>query len=211
MTDIFSKITTELINRGMRVIGINGVDCAGKTTFALNYSAYLTSVGIKNVIIHIDDYHNTREVRDSGDYYDTALNYQLLIDEVLEPLRKSGSIDKKIICLDVDTDQFENVRQYKIDEDTVVLLEGFLLFRPPMLDYLDGKVYLHIDFDETLRRTAVRDVPKHGEWFIGLTKDLFIPTQKRYIKEFEPHKNCDIFIDNSDYNKPILKLKRENI
>jgi len=204
MIEIFSKITNELVNKGKRVIGINCVDCAGKTTFALNYSEYLMSINVKNMVIHIDDFHNTRKVRESGDYYDTALNYQLLIDQILEPLRQNGSLDKEIVCLDVDTDKFENVRQYKIYEDTVVLLEGFLLFRPPMLEYLDGKVYLHIDFDETLRRTDVRDVPKHGEWFIGLTKDLFIPTQKRYISEFEPHKNCDIFIDNSDYKNPKL-------
>jgi phosphoglycolate phosphatase len=132
-------------------------------------------------VIHIDDFHNTRAVRDSGNYYDTALNYQLLINEILEPLRRNGSIYKEIVCLDVDTDKFENVRYYKIDEDTVVLLEGFLLFRPPLLEYLDGKVYLHIDFDETLKRTAIRDVPKHGEWFIDLTKDLFIPTQTELI------------------------------
>jgi phosphoglycolate phosphatase len=204
MINIFQKITTDLVNKGKRIIGINGVDCAGKTTFATNYSEYLTSVGIKNVIIHIDDYHHTREVRDRGDYYDTALNYQLLIDEILDPLKKIGYIDKEIVCLDVDTDRFENIRHYMIDRDTVVLLEGFLLFRPPLSEYLDGKIYIHIDFDETLRRTAVRDVPKYGEWFIGLTKDLFIPTQKRYINEFEPHKNCDIFIDNSDYENPIL-------
>lgn len=204
--DIFTNITDDLITKGKRVIGINGVDCSGKTTFTLSYSEYLTSIGVKNIVIHIDDFHNPREVRDQGDYYDTALDYQLLINEILEPLRKNGSVDKEIVCLDVDTDKYENVRHYRIDEGTIVLLEGFLLFRPPVLEYLDAKVFLHIDFDEVLRRTAIRDVPKYGEWFIGLTKDLFIPTQKRYLSEFEPHKNCDIFIDNSDYENLVIKL-----
>ncbi|MCL2638925.1 MAG: hypothetical protein FWD48_11230 [Oscillospiraceae bacterium] len=208
MNELFSKITNELVRKGKRIIGINGVDCAGKTTFTKNYSNYLTSIGIKNVIIHIDDFHNTREVRDRGDYYDTALNYQLLIDEILKPLMKSGNVDREIICLDVETDKFENIRHYKIDEETIVLIEGFLLFRPPMSEYIDGRIFLHIEFEETLKRTAVRDVPKHGEWFIELTNDLFIPTQKRYLSEFEPHKNCDIFIDNNDYKNPVLKLFR---
>ena len=162
----------------------------------------MTSQGIKSQIIHLDDFHNPRKIRDGGDYYDTVLDYNRLITEILEPLKQNGSIDKTITCLDVDTDKYENVRHYLIHPESVVLLEGFLLFRPPVLPYLDGKVFLHVDFDEVIRRTTLRDVPKYGEGFIALTHNLFIPTQKRYLSEFEPHKNCDIFIDNHDYDNP---------
>jgi uridine kinase len=203
---MFDTITAQIISNNWRIIGINGVDCSGKTTFTDSFSDYLSSVNVKNQVIHIDDFHNPRTVRDQGDYYDTVLDYGKLIREVLEPLRVNGSVDKKVICLDVDTDKYEVSRHYVIDSDTVVLIEGFLLFRPPMLDYLDGKIYLHIGFDEVLKRTAIRDVPKYGDWFIGLTKDLFIPTQKRYIKEFEPHIKCDIYVDNSDFHNPLITV-----
>jgi len=51
MIDIFSKITNELVHKGKCIIGINGVDCAGKTIFTKSYADYLTSQGIKNQVI----------------------------------------------------------------------------------------------------------------------------------------------------------------
>ena len=166
------------------------------------------SFSIENAI-HIDDFANPRKIRDNGDYYETAIDYEMLINEILEPLKKIGNINKEIVCLNIDTDKYENKRRYQIDNETVVLIEGFLLFRPPMLEYLDGKIFLYIDFAEVIKRTTIRDVPKYGEQFIGLYHDLFIPTQKRYLNEFEPQKNCDIFIDNSDYNNPVLQIYKK--
>jgi len=209
MVDIFQKITTELIDKGKRVIGINGVDTSGKTVFTNNYSQFLTSFGIKNEIIHIDDFHNPREIRATGEneidaYYDNAFNYKQIIGEILEPLRKGELIDKDVLCLNLDTDKYENLIHYRIDSQTIVLLEGTLLFRPPIGEYIEGKVFLHVDFEEMLKRATIRDVPKYGESFLEKYRLKYIPIQKRYIQEHKPKEQCDIFIDNNDYSNPRL-------
>lgn len=211
--EIYRTITNELINSGNRILGINGVDCSGKTTFTANYAEYLTSIGVKNTIIHIDDYHNPRKMRSQGEneidsYYENAFNYTQLIDEVFKPLRDIGSIDKSVLCLNLDTDKYENVLHYLIDSETVVLVEGVLLFRPPLIDYIDGKIFLHVSFDEVIKRATARDVPKYGESFLNKYKNKYIPIQTRYLSEFEPHTNCDIFIDNNDYENPKINLRR---
>jgi len=213
MIEIYQNIVEKLINKGKRVIGINGVDTSGKTVFTENLALYLSNNGIKNEIIHIDDFHNPLEIRSQGEneidaYYYNAFNYRQIIDEILEPLRKNGSVYKEILCLNIDTNKYENKRCYRINSETVLLIEGVMLFRPPVSEYLDGRIFLHIDFDEVLKRAYSRDVPKYGESFMEKYKNKYIPAQKRYLEEYEPVKNCDIVVDNTDYLNPRI-IKKE--
>jgi phosphoglycolate phosphatase len=220
--DVFSHITEQLVKNGRRVIGINGIDASGKTTFTESYARYLNHIGYKTAVIHLDDYHNPLALRrgdqsksggnpsdDIGAYYSYAFNYAQLIEEVLEPMMRHGSVDKDVLCLNLDTDQYENTVHYQIDSDTVVLIEGVLLFRPPISCYLQSKIFLQIGFGEMLRRARIRDVPKYGEAFMKKYTDKYIPVQKRYLKEYAPDKTCDILIDNSDFLYPKLSSKRK--
>ncbi len=207
--DVFAQITQRLIAKGSRIIGISGIDTSGKTRFSQSYARYLDHLGYKTAIIHLDDFHNPLIVRRSGDneidaYYEHAFNYAQLIREVLEPLKRQGNIDKDILCLNVDTDRYENTVHYEINSETVVLLEGVLLFRPPVLTYLEGKVFLEIDFTEMLKRARLRDVPKYGEAFMKKYTDKYIPVQKRYLDEYKPRFTCDLVVDNNDYLHPMI-------
>ncbi len=88
----------------MKVIGINGVDTSGKTTFSENFSRFLYSVGIKNTVLHLDDFHNPSKIRSQGEneiesYYNHAFNYKQLIDEILSPLKTDHFIHKKFYVL----------------------------------------------------------------------------------------------------------------
>lgn len=204
---IFYQITEQTIKKGKRIIGINGVDTSGKTSFTDNYSKFLNSINIKNSILHMDDFHNPSELRYRGDneidaYYDNAFNYTQVMNEVLKPLKENGCFNTKVTCLNLDTDTYENVMEYDIDKDTVLLIEGVLLFRKPILEYLDSTIFLHINFDEVLKRAEIRDVPKYGKEFLQKYIDKYIPIQKRYLSEDKPCEICDFIIDNNDYRNP---------
>ncbi len=208
---VFNLITEQTVKQGKQIIGINGVDTSGKTSFTNNYSRFLNSINIKSSILHIDDFHNPSELRYKGDnqidaYYNNAFNYDQVINEVLNPLKENGFVNTKVTCLNLDTDKYENVVEYNIDNDTVLLIEGVLLLRKPLLEYFDSAIFLHIDFDEVLKRAEIRDVPKYGKEFLQKYIDKYIPIQKRYISEYNPHETCDFVIDNNDYINPkILK------
>lgn len=208
--EVFDGIEKRLIRQGKRFIGISGIDTSGKTAFSEAFARYLRSIGKKCLVIHMDDFHNPLALRRQGSdeldaYYQNAFNYRQLIEEVLQPLRSSGRLYKDVLCLNLDTDRYESLRHFDADPDTVVLLEGVLLFRLPVSEYLDGKVFLHIGFDEMLERARIRDVPKYGAAFLEKYKNKYIPVQQRYIKEHRPHETCDILIDNSNYYHPLLK------
>jgi phosphoglycolate phosphatase len=207
--EVFYLITQKLINRGKRIIGINGIDTSGKTIFTYKYSKYLDCIGVKNTILHIDDFHNPSEMRYQGEneveaYYNNAFNYYQIINEILKPLQINGFIDKNVLCLNLDTDKFENNIHFDINSKTILLIEGVLLFRKPMLEYLEGKIFLHIDFDEVIDRATLRDVPKYGIEFLQKYKDKYIPIQKLYLSEHTPEQISDIVINNNDYLNPTI-------
>lgn len=200
---VFYRIYEKISDKPNSIVGINGVDTSGKTTFTVRFSEFLKSLNVKNAVIHIDDFHNPSAVRNKGadeieSYYANAFDYPKIVNEILAPLKKEFHIDKHIVCLNLDTDRYDNSVHFNIDEQTILLVEGVLLFRPPLLDYFDLKIYLDIDFSEVIRRATARDVPIYGESFLQKYANKYIPVQKRYINEFQPQKNADILIDNND-------------
>ncbi len=213
LAEIFHEITSELIGRKKcRCIGINGVDTSGKTRFAEQYARYLEAVHVKNQILHMDDFHNPASIRYQGDseieaYYYNAFNYRQVIEEVLQPFKAEGSLNKVILCHNLDTDRYDTERHYILESASVLLMEGVLLFREPLLSYLDGKIFLAISFDEVINRAKLRDVPMYGEEFLEKYKNKYIPVQSKYLQEHKPMEVSDIIIDNTDFRQPrLLKL-----
>lgn len=216
--DIYAKIRqieafkaiSDKLHKNKRVVGINGVDTSGKTVFADGLVKYLRSLGKDAALIHIDDFHNPLAVRRNGAteidaYYDNAFNYDQFVDELLSPLKETGTVKKDVICLDLDTDTYSKAIHYDIKLETVVIIEGVLLFRPPLLEYLDVKVFLDVSFDEVLRRAKERDVPRYGEAFLQKYIDKYIPIQQQYLGEYKPERVCNVLVDNNDYRRPFTK------
>lgn len=81
-------------------------------------------------------------------------------------------------------------------------MEGVLLFRDPLNQYIDYRIYIHIDFDEVLRRAEIRDVPKYGVEFLQKYEDKYIPIQKMYLEKYDPLHKSDVVIDNKNYFYP---------
>lgn len=207
---IFFEIEKHLLYPG-NIIGINGVDTSGKTEFTARLSLFLTQRNIGNQIIHIDDFHNPSALRRQGAnevdaYYENAFDYQRLIGKILDPWKKEKQLDAELACFNLETDDYDRMRTFHFAREDVILLEGTLLFRPPLLPYINKKIFLDIGFDEVLRRARIRDVPKYGPEFLQKYKDKYIPIQKRYLCKYQPKEAADLVIDNTDYRHPkILK------
>ncbi len=191
------------------VVGVNGIDTAGKTTFARGLATYLRSRGKRVQLIHLDDFHNPAAVRSKGDneidaYLDNAFDLDLLNERLLAPISRGESLDCELELLDLDRDEYANRRRYRVDPDTIVILEGTLLFRPPQDRYFDYRIFLDIGFDEMMRRAEIRDVPLHGPAFLEKYRRKYIPIQKRYLRESAPRERCDALVDNRDWDRPAL-------
>lgn len=211
---LFYQLYAKITQKAGKIIGINGVDTSGKTMLTHEFSRFLCALGVKNQIIHIDDFHNPSSIRSQGEneidaYLKNAFDYPKLIQEVLDPITTDAYFDKTITCLNLDTDKYEVPVTLSITPDTIVLIEGVLLFRPPLDHYFDMKIFIDISFEEVLRRARQRDVPKYGEAFLQKYDKKYIPVQKYYLNKFQPQAICDIVIDNEDYHHPKL-MQRSN-
>lgn len=211
LADIFAAIEEKIRSKSARLIGVNGIDTSGKTIFASEFVAYLSARGYKAALVGLDDFHNPSSIRNQGrdpiqSYFDNAFNLELLERELLEPISRAQAIDTQLTLLDVETDEFTNRRRYSIDPDTIVILEGVLLFRAPLERYFDLRVFLDVPFDEVLMRANQRDVPRFGPGFLERYRTRYIPLQKRYLAEHTPRERSDIVVDNTDFTRPIISI-----
>ncbi|MBN2007431.1 MAG: hypothetical protein JXA21_29065 [Anaerolineae bacterium] len=196
----------ELDNSRARIVGINGVDTSGKTQFANALAQYLAAQGRHVALIHGDDFHNPRAIRSQGDpvrgYIAHAFNLAPIKDELLAPARRGAVVDKTLTLLDLDRDTFSKTQRYVIRPDTIVLVEGVLLFRPPLDDAFDLRLFLHVPFEEVLRRVELRDVPRYGPGIVERYHQRYIPAQQWYLETYRPRQRADFVIDNSDWQNP---------
>ncbi|TDQ26763.1 uridine kinase [Raoultella sp. BIGb0149] len=210
---IFSLIEKNVANLSTPlIIGISGTYTSGKTHFADGLAQYLQSQGKKTQLIHYDDFHypfaDINWTQKSGDeinaFYNNAFDYEKLIEEVISPLKQHGVIKKEIDCIDLGSGKHTNKIHVDINEETIVILEGVLLFRSPLLHFLDYKVFLEISVEEMLSRGSIRDVPKFGQSILDLYKSRYIPVHHRHLDEDSPREVADMVIDNTSYINPIV-------
>ncbi len=213
--NIFSEIEDdfkELREEKIKVIGVNGIDNSGKTTFTNQLSHYLKSRGYGTEVVSIDDFHNPKEVRRNGEnpleaYYNNAFDYEKMIDKILEPISKNDEVHKLLKLLNINTDIYDIEKQVDINKNDVVIIEGVLLFRPPLERYIDYKIYLDIDYDEGIKRAKKRDKNRFENEVVKRYKKKYIPIQKRYIEENNPKIKSDITIDNNDFERPKISQR----
>lgn len=191
------------------LIGINGVDLSGKSTFTINLARWLKKQGYPIQVIHLDDFHNVSSKRRQGEnpitaYWYNAFNLEILEHELLFPIVEHGEVDTKLVLLDLETDSFTNHQTYHVIPNSVVLLEGVLLFRKPIDPYLSARIFLDVSFKEVLHRARIRDVPRFGEGILQSYQTKYIPVQKKYLAEYKPMDKADLIIDNNDLQNPRL-------
>lgn len=195
------------------IVGINGVDLSGKTCFAKGLSAFLRGRTCDTQVIHLDDFHHLAGIRREGEdeikaYIKNAFNLDLLAEQVLDPVKDTGQIDITLNLLDLDSDKYTKRVRYRAGTQTVIILEGVLLFREPIDPFIDYRIYLDISFDEVLRRAEQRDVPKYGQGFLDKYRSKYIPIQQWYLDKYEPREMANMVIDNNDPDRPVILTRR---
>jgi phosphoglycolate phosphatase-like HAD superfamily hydrolase/uridine kinase len=210
---IFEKILQEVKQRKQKdkafVIGISGIDGAGKTTFAGALEAYLKSKGCPVQAILVDDFHNPKAIRYAGDdqadnYFNKSFNINLIIEKLLAPLQKKRPVTLKLKTLNWETDRYENKRGYTINQDTIVIFEGVFLFRKELAPYIDYKIFLDIPFEESKKRAILRD----PQAIVSKYDVKYLPAQVKYTQDYPPPRTADIIIDNTNVEQPRLVFLR---
>ena len=191
------------------VLGVTGIDASGKTHFASELATHVESSGLGVQLVHVDDFHHPRSVRyESSDeaesYFHRSFDLGTLVDRVLEPISREGSLDDELQLLDLATDSYQLRRRYEVRPESVVILEGVFLFRDALQGYLDLSVFLEVSFDVARDRGCARDASTIGEDARRRYDEKYLPAQQRYIDRVNPRRLADFVVENCDWDRPRL-------
>ena len=169
------------------IIGINGLDCSGKTYFSKSLKNYFTDVGVSVAVVDIDLY-NIKAIED----HIYALFSKQFTNKDLE-MYYSQIIDfnlarKKILEL--------------IDNYSITIIEGIFIYKKEFVDLFDIKVFLEIDYQIAIERFQLRQKRNNDTRSMKIFEEIWAPTHFRYLKEIEPKNLSDVVINNSDYSRP---------
>lgn len=159
------------------VVGINGLDCSGKTNYAKALYENLNSRNIQCSLLHIDDYNNLEAQKLIYDayvkgrftedllnlFYDKSIHY----DNVADAITMS--------CAQVD----------------VTIIEGVFLFKDYLAPLLDLKIFLPIDIDVARSRYEKRKPLVGDDRPLLVFDDIWLPTFERYVRAVQPEEICD--------------------
>ena len=172
------------------VIGINGIDCSGKTTFAKLVSKYFTHYKIENVCRDIDNFNNpaieseTYKAFVSGSWDEEDLNkyYELIIN--FSDATRAVSESKK--------------------KHSLVILDGIFIYKPQLVDIFDLKIYLDIDISLGRKRFAKRRSIERDKRPFDIYDEIWMLSHLRYESEVYPKRISDLVIDYNAESQPVL-------
>jgi uridine kinase len=197
-------------------VAIDGIDAAGKTTFADGFVQPLETRGRPVIRASLDRFHYPRMVRyrrgsnsPEGYLYD-SFDYHALKTNLLEPLGPGGSLEIRTSVFDFRTDSSAALSTCKAPSDAILLFDGVFLLREELDGCWDVSVFLDVDFDVALERAVRRDRAYFGsvEKVCDRYRKRYFPGQRLYLQARQPRARADFVIDNNDPMNPVIAMWR---
>ncbi len=193
-------------------VAVDGVDAAGKTTFADELVAPLEAAGRPVIRASIDGFHHCAAVRKRrGDespqgYFLDSFDHAGLIEALLEPLGPGGTRRFRRAIFDFRTDAPVEARLGEAAANAVLLFDGVFLLRPELRHYWDFSVFLRADFEVTVKRAEARDLELFGTpaRVRRRYQRRYVPGQRLYLSQVRPEARASVVVDNNDPVRPVI-------
>jgi uridine kinase len=215
-----SAAVTGLFRLHQRVlVGIDGPDCAGKTTLADRLADPLRvttprtpTTEVATLQASVDGFNRPRvqryqrgELSPQG-YYLDGFDYPALVDQCLLPFL-NGEAQVRTTIYDHRGDVRENTDATAVPARAVLILDGVFLLRPELRELWTLSVYLRVSDQETLRRAHSRDRELFGsaEEIERRYLGRYLPGQALYRASADPESHAHILVDNEDADEPTIE------
>ena len=187
-------------------VAIDGVDGAGKTTFADELADILRMLPRDVIRASVDGFHNPRALRyrrgrsSPEGYFEDSFNYAALKKHLLDPLSPGGSRRYRAAVFDLVTDTPVSIPEQEAPGSSILLFDGIFLHRPELCPYWDASIFLLVDFAVSVSRCASRDGSSPDPF--STANRRYVEGQRLYLRACEPAKGATITIDNNDLSRP---------
>ncbi|MGW4210581.1 uridine kinase [Lentzea sp. NPDC004789] len=174
-TEVLAAVADRLPASGL--VAVDGVDGAGKTTFADALAEVLRARGRTVVRASVDDFHHPRAIRwrrgrtsPEGFFLD-SYDYERFAEHLLVPFAAGQPFRRA--SHDLSSDAYVDAPFEIVSEPAILLVDGIFLHRDELVDHWDFSVFLSVDFAVSFARMAVRD---------GCPSDPDDPRNRRYVE-----------------------------
>lgn len=194
---------------GRVIIAVDGIDGAGKTTFADNLAAVWREQNLAVFRASIDGFHRPREERyalgrDSAEgFYRDSYDYSTFRRVLIDPFRTGASSGAgfQLAAFDVRRDEAVEAEWRTAPKDATLIVDGIFLNRPELRGIWNWSVWLDVPIDVAAARMAERDgtdpspsAPSNARYRKG---------QERYLRDADPRRAASVIIDNTDPEHPV--------
>jgi uridine kinase len=215
-SDLVASIAAEIdglpLTHVVRV-AVDGVDGAGKTTFADELAVALGGRGRGVIRSSVDAFHNPRIVRyrrgrsSPEGFFRDSYNYELLRRCLLDPLSPGGSQRFRRACFDHQADEFVDPPAEIAPPRAALVFDGIFLHRPELLTYWDYSVFLRVEFETSIGRCAQRQ-PDMSADPLAPSNRRYVEGQRLYLNECQPEFAATLVIDNEVLERPRILRRR---
>lgn len=198
--EISKVILTLSENKKIFVVGIDGLGGAGKSTISEKICKKLENYHLHVILLHIDDFINTRKIRyDSAYpewecYYYLQWRYDYFIG-IMNQLKSNTENNIAIELYDKENDNYFK-KNYNTKEKTIIIVEGIFLQRKEIQKIFDYMIYINIPENIRMQRVLKRDS------YIGNTKQIiskyenrYFPAERNYFKKYHPEQTANFVIN----------------
>ena len=196
-------------------IAIDGVDGAGKTTFANELAMIMGTQGRPIIRASVDGFHNPRAIRyargrhSPEGYFENSYDYAALKQYLLDPLSPAGRGRYRTAVFDHVTDTSISAVEREALPSSILLLDGIFLHRPELLGYWDASIFLRVDVAVSVARCAARDGSSPDP--AAAANLRYVEGQRMYLRACEPEEQATIVIDHNDLLAPVILARDDRM
>ncbi|MCC2033774.1 uridine kinase [Microbacterium allomyrinae] len=195
---------------GRVIVAVDGIDGAGKTTFADGLAEVFAESGAAVFRAGVDDFHRPRSERYARgrtsaegfyrDSYDYATLRRVLVDPFRDGAQTAGSTGFQLAAFDLARDAQVESQWVTASRDAVLVLDGIFLNRPELRGLWDWSVWLDVPFDVAYARMALRDGCDPDP--DAASNARYRKGQDLYLRDARPQEAASAIVDNTDLTHP---------
>lgn len=195
------------------LVGINGIDKAGKTRFAEALGERLAGFGLPVEQVALSEFTAEKKERRAKGYPEAEGLYrkhyalERLREQLLLPLRQARELplELTIDVHDLARDRSGGKRQLQLARGGIVLLEGPFLFQADVFGLYDFRIYLVSDFERALELALAGLTGRAREQRQQEFQRRELAAQSIYLKQETPWKRAHLVLRGANTDAPRIE------
>jgi uridine kinase len=197
---------------GVVRVAVDGVDGAGKSTFADELALVLHASARAVIRASVDSFHNPRSIRyrqgreSPQGFFDDSYDYAALTTLLLDPLSERGDRRFRREAFDHRRNVPVVAQEEQAPIAAILVFDGIFLHRRELKRYWHYSVFLDVPFHIAIPRGAQRGEGSPDP--AALSNRRYVEGQTIYLRTCNPREAASVVVNNEDLDAPFIMRQR---